>query len=124
MSVAERLAKVVADHLDPLALAIGGSVATGAFGTGSDIGLYVDAKEIPGNVDRALVAREFGAETGAESGADVDIMYRTPGAIRDRLDSVLCRHEAILEHTTCFWHIVLTSKPVFDPSGRFADLRS
>ena len=138
--VAEHVAKGLADRLDPVAVVLGGSLATAASDAASDIDLYVYAETMPDDADRAAVARALGAEAGAEignaffepgdewrhaeSGVDVDILYRTPGGIEDRLEAVLGRHEASLGHTTCFWHNVLTARVLVDPTGWFARLQA
>ena len=114
-------------------------MVTSASDAASDIDLYVYARTIPGDAARAAVARAMGAEAGAEigntffepgdewrhaqSGTDVDIMYRTPSEIEDRLEAVLGRHEASLGYTTCFWHNVQTARPLVDPTGWFARLQ-
>ena len=43
-------------------------------------------------------------------------MYRTPDWIEERLERVLVRHEASVGYSTCFWHNVLHSTPLFDRS--------
>ena len=139
-SVADHVAKVLARHLNPVAVALGGSMVTAASDVASDIDLYVYAETIPDNAVRAAVARTLGAGAGAEigntffepgdewrhaeSGADVDIMYRTPREIEGRLNAVLGRHEASLGYTTCFWHNVLTARPLVDPTGWFVHLQT
>lgn len=139
-SVAEHVAKVLARHVDPVAVALGGSIATEVSDAASDIDLYVYTRTIPDNAARAAVARTMGADAGAEigntffepgdewrhaeSGTDLDIMYRTPGEIEERLEAVLVRHEASLGYTTCFWHNVMASRPLVDPSGWFAGLQA
>jgi hypothetical protein len=57
------------------------------------------------------------------SGIALDILYRTPQWIEDQLDRVLVRHEASLGYTTCFWHAVSNSQPLYDPTGWYAQLQ-
>jgi predicted nucleotidyltransferase len=137
--VAGRLAETLVERLNPVAVALGGSAVTGAADAGSDIDLYVYADPIPDIADRTSAARAFGAAPGAEignaffepgdewrhdaTGTDVDIMYRTPAWIEDRLDAVLIRHEANLGYSTCLWHNVRSARPLADPTGWFAALQ-
>lgn len=139
IKVAEALARLCQDRLDARAVALGGSVATGAADASSDIDLYVYADPISTVAERNALAETFGASPGAEigntffepgddwhhaeTGIDVDIMYRTPGEIEERLDAVLLRHEPSLGYTTCFWHNVLTSRCLVDRDGWYAALQ-
>lgn len=140
LALARNLAVRLAGAMDVTAVALGGSVATGAADAGSDIDLYVYADPLPDITARATFAAAAGAAPGAEigntffepgdewrhaaSGIDIDIMYRVPDAIADRIDAVLVRHEARLGHSTCLWHNVRTSMPLGDPSGWYSDLRA
>jgi len=60
----------------------------------------------------------------SQTGRHVDIMYRTPFWIEEQLERVLVRHEASIGYSTCFWHNVLHSTPLFDRSGWYRDLQS
>jgi hypothetical protein len=51
-------------------------------------------------------------------------MYRTPVWIEEQLERVLVRHEASVGYSTCFWHNVLHSTPLFDRSGWYRDLQA
>ena len=60
----------------------------------------------------------------AATGARIDVMYRSPAWIEDRLDCVLLRHEASIGYSTCFWYNVLHSEALFDRRGWYAGLQA
>jgi hypothetical protein len=121
-----------------VAVALGGSRATGTADAGSDVDLYVYAEPEPPLSARAAAAAAAGArrlelgnrafEPGDEwldgaTGVHVDAMYRSPAWIEAQLDRVLVRHEPSTGYSTCLWHNVLVSVPLRDPSGWYARLR-
>ena len=120
-----------------VAVALAGSGVTGAGDEQSDIDLYVYAGAPVDMVDRAVIAASFATrrEVGnefwepgdewidAQTGRHVDVMYRTPAWIEEQLERVLVRHEASVGYSTCFWHNVLHSTPLFDRSGWYRDLQ-
>ncbi len=119
-------------------MALAGSGVTGAADERSDIDLYVYAVAPVAIVDRVAIATSFAphAEVGndfwepgdewidAQTGRHVDVMYRTPAWIEEQLERVLVRHEASVGYSTCFWHNVLHSTPLFDRSGWYGDLQA
>jgi predicted nucleotidyltransferase len=121
-----------------MAVAMAGSGVTGATDEQSDIDLYVYAGAPVAIADRVAIAtssaihREIGNdfwEPGDEwidrqTGRHVDVMYRTPAWIEEQLERVLVRHEASVGYSTCFWHNVLHSTPLFDRSGWYGDLQA
>jgi predicted nucleotidyltransferase len=123
--------------LQVVAVAMAGSRTTDAADDRSDIDLYVYAAEPVAIADRAAIATRFAtyAEVGndfwepgdewidARTGLQVDVMYRTPNWIEEHLDRVLFRHEASVGYTTCFWHNVLHSEPLFDRTGWYRDIQ-
>jgi len=54
----------------------------------------------------------------------VDLMYWTPAWIEQQLARVLDRHEASVGYSTCFWHTVRESLPLFDRDGWFEWLQA
>lgn len=138
LSLAERAAAAYGAVPGIVAVAVAGSFETGMFDQQSDIDLYVYAEAIPGLATRREIAARSAdrTETGndawepgdewidAESGVHVDVMFRTPGWIEDQLERVLVRHEASLGYSTCLWHNVLHSRPLFDPAGWYRDLQA
>jgi hypothetical protein len=131
------LAAAFADIPQVVAVALGGSRATGIADQASDIDLYVyTTAEVP-VAFRAVLAGHHSIrseidnrfwETGDEwddtlADVHVDIMYRSPAWAENELASVLDRHEARLGYTTCIWHNTLTSQSLFDRTGWFAALQ-
>jgi hypothetical protein len=120
-----------------IAIAEGGSRATGNADAASDVDLYVYVDvEVPVEKRSVLILpRSDDAEidnrvweTGDEwidraTGIAVDMMYRSPSWMEGELARVLDRHEASLGYSTSLWHNVLTSKPLYDRSGWFAALQ-
>ena len=119
------------------AVALAGSQATDNADQGSDIDLYV---YLNGPLPVALRARiamagaqyaevdnqfwEPGDEwIDAETGIHVDVMFRTVDWIEEQLDRVLRRHQASVGYSTCLWHNVVSSQPLFDRAGWFQQLQ-
>jgi hypothetical protein len=121
-----------------VAVALAGSGVTGAADEQSDVDLYVYTGAPIPMADRAAIATSFATrpEVGndfwepgdewidARTGRHVDVMYRTPVWIEEQLERVLVRHEASVGYSTCFWHNVLHSTPLFDRSGWYRDLQT
>ena len=136
--VVNRVAAAFAALPQVMAVAMAGSRATGDADDRSDIDLYVYAGEPIAMADRAAIAMSFAtrAEVGndfwepgdewidAQTGRHVDVMYRTPIWIEEQLERVLVRHEASVGYSTCFWHNVLHSTPLFDRSGWYHELQA
>src|SRR5215211_1124425 len=120
------------------AVALAGSGVTGAADEQSDVDLYVYAGAPVAMADRVAIVTGFATcrevgndfwEPGDEwidtqTGRHVDVMYRTPAWIEEQLKRVLVRHEASVGFSTCFWHNVLHSTPLFDRSGWYRDLQA
>lgn len=136
--VAASVATAFANLPEVVAVALAGSGGTGAADERSDIDLYVYAGAPVPMADRVAIATSFAtrAEVGndfwepgdewidAQTGRHVDVMYRTPAWIEEQLERVLIRHEASVGYSTCFWHNVLHSTPLFDRSGWYGDLQA
>ncbi|MEL6443202.1 MAG: DUF4037 domain-containing protein [Bacteroidota bacterium] len=119
------------------AVALGGSLATGAGGPDADADLYVYADPplslnerrsvVPADAQHAEVGNTFfepGDEWTDTAGRRFDAMFRAPSWIEDQLDRVLVRHEASVGTSTCLWHNVRTSAVLFDRDGWYAALRA
>ena len=112
-----------------IAVALAGSGVAGTADEQSDLDLYVYAEEPVAMADRIAIATRFATrrEVGndfwepgdewidAQTGRHVDVMYRTPDWIEEQLERVLVHHEASVGYSTCFWHNVLHSTPLFGP---------
>ena len=121
-----------------VAVALAGSRTGGGADERSDIDLYVYADEEVPLAARAAIAGERASQrvldhrfwepgdtwVDADSGVEVDVMYRTPAWIEDALERVLVRHEASIGYSTALWHNVLASVPLHDSDGWFAGLRA
>ena len=132
------VAAAFANLPEVVAVAKAGSGVTGAADEQSDIDLYVYTSAPLAMADRIAVATNFATrvevgndfwEPGDEwldtqTGRHVDVMYRTPNWIEEQLERVLVRHQASVGYSTCFWHNVLHSKPLFDRSGWYRDLQA
>ena len=119
------------------AVALGGSLASGAADQGSDIDLYVYSRDTIPVEDRARIARtgarvievdnqfwEPGDEwIDDETGIHVDVMFRSVEWIEEQLDRVIERHEASVGYSTCFWHNVASSIALYDRTGWYAELK-
>jgi predicted nucleotidyltransferase len=138
--VARRVAAQVSQLPGVIAIALAGSSAADVADERSDVDLDVYASEPIALEQRAALAAELadsatpveigndyweaGDEwTERDSGITLDILYRTPQWIEDQLDRVLVRYVASLGYTTCFWHGVRISHPLYDPTGWYAQLQ-
>lgn len=117
------------------AVALAGSQTSGGAGADSDLDLYVylhaelsvsaRADVATLKAERAEVDNHFWepGDEWVEAGTGIDVMFRTKAWIEGELERVLVRHEASVGYTTCFWHNVLTSHPLYDRQGWFAVLQ-
>jgi hypothetical protein len=133
---------LVADAFSELpevvAVAMAGSQQAGTMDVHSDIDLYVYSATPIDLAKRAAIAARFATnrEVGNEvwepgdewvhglTGSVVDIMYRTPAWIEEKLDRVLVRHEAAVGYTSSLWHNVLHSVALFDRAGWYRRLQA
>lgn len=116
---------------------LGGSGASGMADGQSDVDLYVYTTEDVPLGSRCELARSLSDhfeidnrfwETGDElierqTGIAVDIMYRHPRWIEKVLVNLLDHHVAQVGYTTCLWHNVMASRPLFDKGNWFTDLQ-
>jgi hypothetical protein len=121
-----------------IAVALGGSVATGLADARSDVDLYVYSPTPPPLPLRAELARDYdpapeldnqafgpGDEwTDVATGLAVDLIYWSPVWIEEQLSRVLGAHLPSVGYSTCFWRTVLHSAPLVDPTGWFAALQA
>lgn len=121
-----------------VAVALGGSVATGKADTSSDIDLYVFARgDIALERRRALIAPRSSDyqldnrwwETEyywyeSATGIKVETIYRDPNWLEQHLETLLSECPAQLGCSTSLWHSVATSQALFDRGGWFARLQN
>ncbi|WP_052340752.1 nucleotidyltransferase domain-containing protein [Salinarimonas rosea] len=144
---AEAIARAVAERLgrEPgvRAVALGGSRASGGgealADALSDLDLYVYADPRPSvAARRALVSEHAVPGTGEidnryfepgdewldRAGIGLDVMYRDPAWIEDRIAAAMERAEPSLGWSTCLVYNVARARPLVDPGGWFAGLRA
>ncbi len=118
------------------ALALGGSRSQGNQDKMSDYDLYVYCSEDIGFDDRNGALSPFCKEAEIcnqywesedncvmNNGICVDIIYRRIDFFEQFADKML-EGRAMNGYTTAFWHNIVTSKIIFDKSGRFTDFQS
>lgn len=138
-SLAQALSTNFARLPGVVAVALGGSQASGAASPGSDIDLYVFTTTPIPLSERAQLAAARGfsrADLGLDfwdpgdewmddkTGIEVDVIYWDCAWIQDQLDRVLIRHQASMGYTTCFWNTIAKALTLADPQGWFARLQA
>jgi hypothetical protein len=135
--LADSLAVAYAAAGEVEAVAVAGSTAAGSADARSDLDLYVYLegelslelrRAVAGPLAERLELDNRSFEPGDEwvdpvSGCRVDVMFRATAWIEEQLDRVLVHHRASLGYTTCLWHNVLHSRPLFDRGGWFGRLK-
>jgi hypothetical protein len=140
LDLAQKLAVLFSELPQVDAVALGGSQATGATDSASDIDLYVYTQaEIPVSERQKIVERAGGASRadiglaywgpGDEwfnqaTGIEVDIVYFDVAWMESQLQRVLVDCQPSLGYTTCFWHTLRHSQPLYDPQRWFQELQT
>ncbi|GGK42352.1 nucleotidyltransferase domain-containing protein [Salinarimonas ramus] len=121
------------------AVALGGSQASGRADAQSDLDLYCYADPVPDAEARRKLVTARAASDHAEidnrwfepgdewldrCGLGLDVMWRDPAWIEDRVAATMDRHEAQLGYSTAFVFNVATARPLHDPSGWYAALQA
>ncbi len=120
------------------AIALGGSVASGAVDVSSDHDIYMfTTAPIPHEVRRDLATRfdpapEIGngwfgeGDEWSDRTQDVacDLMYWERDWFEGRLRDVIERHQPSLGYTTSFWFTARHALPLFDRDGWLADMQA
>ena len=138
--LATRLAALFGELPQVVAVALGGSSASGAADVASDIDLYVYTRaDIPLNVRESLVARAGGAwraDMGltyfgpgdewidAATGIHVDAVYFDADWMAAQVRRAVVEHAPSLGYSTAFWHTVRASRPLDDRHGWLAALQT
>ncbi|HEX2863085.1 MAG TPA: nucleotidyltransferase domain-containing protein [Deinococcales bacterium] len=135
--MARAVAAELAEIPEVLAVAMGGSRASGTADAGSDIDLYVfSAAGVPVEPRAALArARSAAPEIDAQwwgptdewrddaSGIWFDLTFWTQAWMQAEIEKTLVRFEPNLGYSTSFWHTLLACVPLHDPSGWLAALK-
>lgn len=138
-----QLARELAGHFSACpgveAVALGGSQSAGSTDTASDIDVYVYSTTVVPLEERQRIAALRGTTRAdmnltfwdlgdewfdAPSGIEVDMVYWPTTWIEDMIRRVVVEHQASVGYSTCFWHTVRGSLPLFDRSGWFARLQA
>ncbi len=122
------------DEVD--AIALGGSRSTGANDDCSDYDIYVYCNAEISNDKRsaALTKHCSQSEIGNHywesedncvmlNGICIDIIYRDVKMFEQYINMVIKNGKPFNGYTTCFWHNIITSKVIFDKSGKFTHLK-
>lgn len=119
------------------AVVLGGSQTSGFADPSSDLDLYVYVQQPLTLAERARVPadRASYAEVGndvwepgdewreRDSQRKIDVMFREVPWIEAQLDRVLQQQQASVGYTTCIWHNVRSSQPIYDRTGWFSALQ-
>ncbi len=136
----QTIASYFATIPDVVAVALGGSLTTQAADSFSDFDLYIYSHQEILPTIRASIASQladpahpieinnpyWGSEDAwieKQSGIKADLVYWSPAWIEEQLNHVLVKHQVSTGYSTCFWHTLLYSTPVFDRTGWFALLQ-
>ena len=119
------------------AIVLGGSRATGRNDEKLDYDVYVylsdfvDEKIRRGMLDKYCKYIEIGNsfweledDVTLKDGIDMDIIYRNMTDFENMVSSVVDDCVACNGYTTCMWHNLITSKIVYDKSGKLKELQT
>ena len=117
-------------------IALGGSRATGRNDEKSDYDVYIyisksieesKRKEILKNFCKYMEISnsfwELEDDVTLKDGIDMDIIYRNFDEFKSTIESVVKNFTAYNGYTTCMWHNLITSKIIFDKTGRLTSLK-
>ena len=118
------------------AIALGGSRATGKSDETSDYDVYIYInKPISESKRKAILDKyckyeeisntfwELEDDVTLKDEIDMDIIYRNYEDFEATIESVVKNHVAYNGYTTCMWHNLITSKIIFDKTGRLTSLK-
>jgi hypothetical protein len=134
------LAQQFARFPQVVAVALGGSQASGAADAGSDIDLYVYTDgEISLAAQEALIEQSGGAThadlglpywggvnmwINSPTGITVDGVYFGAAWMEEQVRRVMEMHQPSLGYSTCFCRTVQQSRMLYDPRGWFQELQA
>ena len=118
------------------AIALGGSRATGRNDEKSDYDVYVYLSDcVDEDVRRSILEKyckymeignsfwELEDDVTLKDGIDMDIIYRNMADFESMVSSVVDDCVAWNGYTTCMWHNLITSKIVFDKTGKLQEMQ-
>ena len=118
------------------AISLGGSRATGRNDDTSDYDVYIyTTAPIDEPVRKEILSRycsymeigntfwELEDDVTLCNGIDMDIIYRNLTDFENTVESVVFHHNAWNGYTTCLWHNLITSRIVFDRTGKLTALQ-
>lgn len=119
------------------AILLGGSFSSDFQDDKSDYDLYIYIrKEIPVNIRKNIIDKYCSyAELNNQyweteddgilngSSAQIDIVYRELKWIKSQLQKLLYQYKVSTGYSTCIWHNFVSSKILFDRSGKISDLQ-
>ena len=119
------------------AIALGGSRATGRNDEKSDYDVYVYLSDfVDEKIRRDVLEKyckymeignsfwELEDDVTLKDGIDMDIIYRNMTDFENMISSVVDNCVAWNGYTTCMWHILITSKIVYDKSDKLKELQT
>lgn len=119
------------------AIALGGSRATGRNDEKSDYDVYVYLSDsVDATIRRTVLEKycqymeigntfwELEDDVTLKDGIDMDIIYRNMADFEKMVSSVVDDCAAWNGYTTCMWHNLITSKIVYDKSGKLKELQT
>ncbi len=140
ISLTNRIASLFSTIPEVVAIALGGSQASGLTDATSDIDLYIYTRaEIPLATRQAFVEQSGGASIAslgltfwgpgdewfdAATGIEVDLVYFDACWIEAQIQRVIGEYQASLGYTTCLWYTCRNSKILYDPHGWFQTLQT
>ena len=119
------------------AIALGGSRATRRNDEKSDYDVYVYLSDVVDeNIRRGILEKyckymeignsfwELEDDVTLKDGIDMDIIYRNMTDFKNMVSSVVDDYVAWNGYTTCMWHNLITSKIIYDKSGKLKELQT
>ena len=118
------------------AIALGGSRATGRCDESSDYDVYVYLTNAVAESQRRTILEKYCSyleigntfweledDVTLKNGIDMDIIYRNLEDFAKGISSVVDDCNAWNGYTTCMWHNLITSRILFDRTGRLTQLQ-
>jgi hypothetical protein len=137
MDVSSYLVQRIAALPEVVAIALGGSQASGMASPESDLDVYVFVRQhVPSEVRLALgqgisttakLVDQWGSALEFDdphSGQHIDAVFFETAWMVDQIDKVMTRCEPALGYSTCFLHTARVARSLHDPAGWFASLQT